>query len=65
MPPFGDPALNSIQKLVSFFEQIADMPQNRGCLSWDRVKGREKRGARKAWEREEGKNRNREMDKRI
>lgn len=37
VPPFGDPALNSIQKLVRFFEQIVDMPQNRGCLSWDEV----------------------------
>lgn len=39
---------------MSFFEQIADMPRNRGCLSWDGVKEREKRDARKAWEREEG-----------
>lgn len=31
------------------------MPQNRGCLSWDGVKGSEERDARKAWEREEGK----------
>lgn len=54
MPPFGDQDLNDIQKLVSFFEQIADMPQNRGCLSWDGVKGKEERDARKAWEREEG-----------
>lgn len=54
LPPFRDPALNNIQKLVSVFEQIADMPQNRGCLSWDGVKGSEKRDARKAWEREEG-----------
>lgn len=66
MPPFGDPDLNGVQKLVSFFEQIADMPRNRGCLSWDGVKGREKRDARKAWERKEGgANRNREMDRRI
>ncbi|KAM7371101.1 hypothetical protein PAMP_010596 [Pampus punctatissimus] len=34
------------------------MPQNRGCLSWDGVKGSEERDARKAWEREEGENRN-------
>lgn len=65
LPPFGDPALNGIQKLVSFSEQIADLPQNRGCLSWDGVKEREKGDARKAWEREERKNRNREMERRI
>lgn len=35
--------LNGIQKLVSFFEQIAEMPQNRGCLSWDGVKEGDRR----------------------
>lgn len=42
-PPIRDPELISIQDLVSSFEQIADMPQNRGCLSWD---GAEERGER-------------------
>lgn len=41
--PIRDPELISIQDLVSSFEQIADMPQNRGCLSWD---GAEERGER-------------------
>lgn len=42
-PPIREPELTSIQELVSSFEQIADMPQNRGCLSWD---GAEERGER-------------------
>ena len=38
-----------------FFKQIADMPQNRDCLSWDGVKGKkEKKDVKKAWERKEG-----------
>ncbi len=59
LPPFRDPALNGIQKLVSFFEQIADMPQNRGCLSWDGAKGRgegckESKGERGGEKQEQG-----------
>lgn len=51
---------------MSFFEQIADMPQNRDCLSRDGVKGKkEKKDAKKAWEREEGGNRHRKMDRRV
>lgn len=34
------PDLNSIQDLGCSFEQIADVPQNRGCLSWDGVEER-------------------------
>lgn len=34
------PDLNSIQDLVCSFEQIADVPQNRGCLSWGGVEER-------------------------
>lgn len=43
---------------MTFFEQIADMPQHRGCLSWDGVKGREKRDAGEVWKKEDAKTRN-------
>lgn len=36
-PLIREPELISIQDLVSSFEQIADMPQNRACLSLDGV----------------------------
>lgn len=50
LPPFRDTTLNNLQKLESFSEQIANMPQNRGCLSWD---AEHERNERDAWERGE------------
>lgn len=59
-PPLGDPGLNGIQIL---FGQIADMPQYRGCLSWDGTTGVERtEGCNEVLEKRGGrKNRNKEM----